>query len=283
MVEEKCPLSGFQDEERQREKQEISESLSRIKHKLLVLSGKGGVGKTTVSVNLAAALSEQRLSVGLLDVDLHGPNVPKMLGIDGKRLDSDGEKIFPYKYNERLEVVSIAFFLPDKSDAVIWRGPLKMAAIKQFIKDVRWGELDYLVVDSPPGTGDEPLTIMQIIEGLDGVVLVTTPQEVALIDVEKAVTFCRKMSARILGIVENMSILICPHCHNEVSLFGKTDSVKKFADAQKLPYLGAVPFEPSVVGASDEGVPIVLKNPDSAAAKSFAQITQKILEAVEKV
>jgi len=279
---EERPMSSDMAHHIEQEREAIRKRLGRVKHKIVVLSGKGGVGKTTVAVNLSVALAKNDTQVGLMDIDLHGPNVPKMLGVEGKRVGGGEEFIYPYAYSDNLRVLSISFFLKEQKDAVIWRGPLKMAAIKQFIKDVDWGDLDWLVIDAPPGTGDEPLSILQLIEELDGVIIVTTPQEVSLLDVKKCVTFCEKLGVRILGIVENMTVLICPHCGGEVLLFGKRGGVEEFAKDADIPYLGEVPFEPSVVEASDKGVPITLKAPETAAAEAFSYIAEKIKRMVEE-
>ena len=278
---EERPMSG-DTRHIEQEREAIRKRLGRIKHKLVVLSGKGGVGKTTVAVNLSVALAKNDTYVGLMDIDLHGPNVPKMLGVEGKRVGGDEESIHPYTYSDNLRVLSISFFLKERGDAVIWRGPLKMIAIKQFIKDVNWGDLDWLVIDAPPGTGDEPLSILQLVEELDGVIIVTTPQEVSLLDVMKCVTFCEKLGVRILGVVENMASLVCPHCGGEILLFGKRGRVKEFAKDADIPFLGEVPFEPSVVEASDTGVPTTLKSPETAAAEAFFSIAEKIKRMVEE-
>lgn len=277
---DECPFGGA--EEAMAEREAMERRLKRIRHKLVVLSGKGGVGKTTVAVNISTALAKGNSQVGLMDIDLHGPNVPKMLGIDGKRVGGDEKSIYPYAYSDNLRVISISFFLKESRDAVIWRGPLKMGAIKQFIKDVNWGRLDWLVIDAPPGTGDEPLTVIQLIDGLDGAIIVTTPQEVSLLDVRKCVTFCRKLEVRILGIVENMTSLICPHCSKEIHLFGRTGRIKRFAEEETIPYLGGVPFDPSVVEASDRGAPVAVEESETTAVKSFLEITERIKRAVEE-
>ncbi len=192
-----------------------------VRHVIMVLSGKGGVGKSTVSVNLAYSLSNHGFRVGLLDLDMHGPNIPKMLGIEDHKLTIMGELIEPVHVTGKLSVMSMAFLLPDTSTPIIWRGPMKMAAIQQFLNEVNWGSLDYLVVDLPPGTGDEALTIAQIAPNLSGAVIVTTPQDVATLDARKSVKFIQKLEIPVLGIIENMSGLICPHCGEEIDLFGK--------------------------------------------------------------
>ena len=194
------------------------ETLRRIRHTIVVLSGKGGVGKSTVAVNLAMALAMSGRQVGLLDVDLHGPSVPTMLGLAGTKLDIEDGKLVPADY-DLLKVISIGFLLERADDAVIWRGPAKAGVIKQLVEEVVWGDLDYLIVDCPPGTGDEPLSVVQTLGAIDGAVIVTTPQDVALADVRKSISFCHTMHVPVLGVVENMSGLICPHCSQQIDLF----------------------------------------------------------------
>ena len=197
----------------------VEGSLKKIKHKFIIMSGKGGVGKTSTSVNLAMALSNKGFQVGLMDVDLHGPDVPRMLGLNGMLDLSKNHKLSPMKYSDHLSAVSIESLTPNKDDAIIWRGPIKYSAIKQFIGDVDWGELDFLLIDSPPGTGDEPLTVAQTIRDAKAII-VTTPQEVSLADVRKSISFCKTVKMEIFGLIENMSSFICPHCNKTIDLFG---------------------------------------------------------------
>jgi len=259
------------------ERQQLHNRLCRIKHKLMVFSGKGGVGKSTVAVNLAISLSRAGKQVGLLDVDIHGPSVPKLLGLEGRAIETKGEAIVPIAFSPNLKVISIGFLLQDRDDAVIWRGPLKMGVIKQFLKDVAWGDLDYLVVDSPPGTGDEPLSLCQLIEDARGAVIVTTPQEVAVIDVRKCITFCRKLNVPVLGVVENMSGFVCPKCGEVTEIF-KSGGGEKMAREMNVPILGRIPIEPGIVAACDSGNPYVLADPESETAKAFEQIVSPLLE-----
>jgi len=256
------------------------ERLRNIRHKVVVLSGKGGVGKSTVAVNLAVALAREH-RVGLMDVDIHGPNVPKMLGIEGQTLGVEKESIIPFQWRDNLKVMSIAFLLQGRDSAVIWRGPLKMIAIRQFITDVEWGKLDWLVIDAPPGTGDEPLSVLQLIEDLDGCIIVTTPQEVSLLDVAKCVTFCEKVGRRILGLVENMTHLVCPHCGKKVDLY-PSGGVGRFAEQRGLEVLGSVPFEPQIARLSDEGKPVVVAAPESDTAKAFLALADKVCALLEE-
>jgi len=264
------------------DEQEISvqQSLSRIKHKIIVMSGKGGVGKTSTSVNLSVALAQGGHKVGLMDVDLHGPDVPRMLGLDGM-LDLNGErKLNPMAHSPNLSVVSIESLTPGKDDAIIWRGPIKYSAIRQFIGDVAWGDLDYLVIDSPPGTGDEPLTVAQTIPDARAVI-VTTPQEVSLADVRKSISFCKTVKMNILGLVENMSGYVCPHCGESLDMFG-TGGGEKTAATAGIPFLGRIPFDPNVVKCGDGGLNIQDKHSDSPVAKAYLGISEKLTQLVGK-
>jgi ATP-binding protein involved in chromosome partitioning len=252
----------------------------KVRNVILVLSGKGGVGKTTVAVNLATALSSHGYHTGLLDLDIHGPDVAKMLGLEGHLLESFGKKIVPVQVTGNLSAVSMAFLLPETSTPVIWRGPMKMTVIRQFLEDVEWGPLDFLVVDLPPGTGDEALSIIQLAPHIRGAVVVTTPQEVSILDISKAVRFAEKMDVPVLGIIENMSGMICPHCGEEIQLFGKGGGEKAAKDLG-VPFLGAIPLDPDIVKASDEGRPYVLRHSDSPAWKAIDEIMEELLKQVK--
>ncbi len=243
----------------------IKSTLGKIKHKLFIMSGKGGVGKSSVSVNVAAALAAKGFKVGILDVDIHGPSVPTLLGISGLMDTDRGSLMVPMEYNENLHVVSMESLLKDPDQAVLWRGPMKTSAIRQFVSDVQWGELDFLVVDSPPGTGDEPMTVLKTVpEAL--CVVVTTPQEVSLSDVRKSINFLQYAQANVLGVVENMSGLVCPHCHESIDLFKKGGG-KETADKYGLNFLGAIPLDPATVVAGDLGTPVVLLEEESFARR----------------
>ncbi|RKX59407.1 MAG: ATP-binding protein [Thermodesulfobacteriota bacterium] len=250
-------------------------SLENIKKKIIVLSGKGGVGKTTVSTNLAVGLAFKGLKIGLLDIDIHGPNVPKMLGLDGLRPSLIEDKLCPVFFENKLKVVSIGFLLPSEDQPVVWRGPLKHKALKEFVYNTEWGELDCLVIDSPPGTGDEILSIIHILNKLDGAIIVATPQKVALSDIRKTITFCKDVNIPILGIIENMSGFVCPKCGTTWEIF-PTGGAEKIAKELKIPFLGKIPIDPQVSKGSDEGKPIVLNYPDSAPGKAFKEIIEKI-------
>ncbi|MHC1625765.1 MAG: Mrp/NBP35 family ATP-binding protein [Methanoculleaceae archaeon] len=270
-----CAAADHCESSQQKEGQKMPEKAKiNVRHVILVLSGKGGVGKSTVATNLAYALSSHGYMTGLLDLDIHGPNIPKMMGIETQRLQShDGKTIEPVWFTGNLAVVSMAFLLPEKSTPVIWRGPMKMQAIRQFLDDVRWGDLDYLVVDLPPGTGDEALTIMQIAPNIDGAVIVTTPQEVAILDSSKALKFVEKLGLRVIGIVENMSGFICPHCGKSIDLFGKGGG-EKAAKEFNVPFLGRIPIDPEMRKACDEGRPFLIRR------RSEADPTWEAIDAV---
>uniref|UniRef100_A0A832GPS7 Iron-sulfur cluster carrier protein n=1 Tax=Caldimicrobium thiodismutans TaxID=1653476 RepID=A0A832GPS7_9BACT len=260
----------------------VREQLSKIKHKIMVMSGKGGVGKSTIAVNIAVGLSLQDFMVGLLDVDLHGPSIPQMLGARDLKLTRrpDG-RLGAIKYSPNLKFLSIEPLLPSEDSAVIWRGPIKISAIKQFIGDIDWGELDYLIIDAPPGTGDEPLTVAKTIPDAYALI-VTTPQEVSLIDVRKSIRFCQKVKMRILGIVENMSGFICPHCGKPVDLF-KRGGGQKLAEEMGLRFLGKIPVDPRVVDTGDRGKPIVGAYPESVTAEAFDNLIRNIISATEEM
>ncbi|MGB9630069.1 MAG: P-loop NTPase [Thermodesulfobacteriota bacterium] len=253
--------------------------LSNIKHRIMVMSGKGGVGKSTVSTNLAVSLSLDGFEVGLLDADIHGPNIPKMLGIESRPVLGSKEGILPVEVFPNLKVISMAFFIGDRDNPVVWRGPIKHNAISQFLGEVEWGNLDFLIVDLPPGTGDEPLSVAHIIKNIDGSIIVTTPQDVALLDSRKAVTFSRMLSIPVIGIVENMSGLICPHCQKEILLF-KTGGGERAAREMKVPFLGRVPIDPELVTDCDRGMPFVMAHPQSMATNAFKEIANRCKEYV---
>ena len=252
----------------------LQERLQKIKHKIIVLSGKGGVGKSTVAVNLAAALSAAGQQVGLLDVDIHGPSIPKMLHLEHTKVQATTEGILPVE-KEGLKVMSIGLLLRNPDDAVIWRGPMKMGVIEQFLKDVDWGELDYLIIDSPPGTGDEPLSVCQLVKDPDGAVIVTTPQDVATSDVRRSITFCRQLGLPVLGVIENMSGFVCPKCGEVTNIF-KTGGGERMAHDMNVPFLGRIPLDPAIDDAGDDGRPFV-RNPRTETAKIFARIIAPIL------
>jgi ATP-binding protein involved in chromosome partitioning len=251
-----------------------------VKHVILILSGKGGVGKSTVAVNLAMALSAHGYQTGILDLDIHGPNIAKMLGFEGRQLELTGGKIQPIPITGNLSAISMASLLPDPSSPVIWRGPMKMTAIRQFLEEVNWGELDFLVVDLPPGTGDEALSIIQLAPNVSGAVIVTTPQDVSTIDASKAVKFIEKMEVPILGIIENMSGMVCPHCGGEIDLFGKGGG-RKVADDMKITYLGAIPIDPEMVKSGDEGRPFILRHTGSPAWIAIDKVMEQLVRQVE--
>jgi len=257
--------------------QQIKARMSKVKHKIAVISGKGGVGKSVVTVNLAVAFAMHGYvnRVGVFDADITGPCVPKMLGIHGQRLQVGPPGAFPVIGPMGIKVVSMDFLLQSEETPVIWRGPLKMKAISQFLSDIVWGELDFLFIDLPPGTGDEPLSIMQLIPEMDGVVIVTIPSEVSQIVVKKAVTFSRKLNMSIIGIVENMSGFVCPKCGEKINIF-KVGGGEKIAEDLKTPFLGRVPIDPEICEDSDKGVPFVVEHMNSPAAKAFMEIVKKI-------
>ncbi len=268
--------------EKVQQDQRIEERLSKIRHVVAVLSGKGGVGKSTVAANLAFALALQDYRVGILDIDVHGPNVPKMLGIEDRRFSGDETHIEPVEVLPNLLATSIALAGYDPDSALIWRGPIKIGLIRQFIADVEWGELDYLIVDTPPGTGDEQLTLAQIVPQMTGAVLVTTPQDVAILDSRKSFNFAGKLNVPVIGVVENMSGFVCPDCGSTHQIF-KTGGGKRAAESLGTAFLGAVPIEPGVVEAGDSGRPIVAAAPESASARAFTAIAGEVVRRAEEL
>ncbi len=249
-------------------------SLTRIQHKIIVMSGKGGVGKSSVSVNLAIALSEKGFRVGLMDVDLHGPDIPRMLGLSGMLEANAEKKLNPMRYSNNLAAVSIESLMANKDDAVIWRGPVKHGAIRQFIGEVAWGDLDFLIVDSPPGTGDEPLTVAQLIKDARALI-VTTPQEIALADVRKSINFCKTLKMGIIGLVENMSGYTCPHCGRSADIFGSGGG-ERTALQTGLTLLGSIPFDPRLVACGDAGLSFRQQFADAPANQAFDAIADSI-------
>ncbi|MFC1578385.1 P-loop NTPase [Thermodesulfobacteriota bacterium] len=252
----------------------VTKSLGNIKNKILVMSGKGGVGKTSTSVNLSIALANKGYKVGIMDVDLHGPDVPRMLGLTGTPEVNQNKKLNPLSYSNNLKAISIESFTPNKDDAIIWRGPLKFSAIKQFIGDVDWKDLDFLIIDSPPGTGDEPLTVAQTISDAKAVI-VTTPQEVALADVRKSINFCKIVKMEIFGLLENMSGFSCPHCSETIELFGSGGG-EKTALQMGIPFLGKIPFDPRMVTCGDTGACYQEVHAESEVTKAYAVVADML-------
>lgn len=252
----------------------VAQSLEKIKNKFIILSGKGGVGKTSTSVNLSMALANKGFNVGIMDVDLHGPDVPRMLGLTGMLDLSENNKLNPMRYSDNLKVVSIESLIASKDEAVIWRGPLKYSAIQQFIGEVEWGELDFLIIDSPPGTGDEPLTIAQTINDARAII-VTTPQEVSLADVRKSISFCKTVKMDIFGLIENMSGFTCPHCNKMIDLFGSGGG-EKTARTAGIRFLGKIPFDPNFVSCGDNGISFQEKYVDAQVTRAFKELAEKI-------
>ncbi|MCP4667493.1 MAG: Mrp/NBP35 family ATP-binding protein [Deltaproteobacteria bacterium] len=273
-----CASPG--DLERAEQDKMIASNLARIKRKIVVMSGKGGVGKSTIAGYLALLLSSRGHKVGLLDVDLHGPSIPRLLHVQGGLdMQPDQKVVRPYRFSENLGLVSLEMVMGDKDTAVIWRGPLKISAIRQFISDIEWGDLDYLVVDSPPGTGDEPLTVAQTIPDAEALI-VTTPQEISLADVRKSINFCRQVHLNILGVVENMSGLVCGHCGEKMSIFGSGGG-KKMALEMGVPLLGEIPIEPEMVALGDQGkLDSLMERSDLEINKVYDQILQSIEKGV---
>ncbi len=260
--------------------EKLKRNMSQIKHKILVLSNKGGVGKSLVAVNLACSLSEKGFKVGILDADLHGPSVAKMLDFEGRKLQGSSEGIIPMRISPNLIAISMASLIESPDMPLVWRGPLKMNALKQFLGEVKWGNLDYLIIDSPPGTGDEPLSICQLIPELEGGVIVTTPQKVALLDSRKCINFLKNLNIPILGIIENMSGLKCPHCGKNIDLF-KSGGGEKVALEFNILFLGKIPININLVESSDEGKPYILQYKNSETAQVFKKIVELIITQIE--
>lgn len=258
------------------QQQILRERMSKIKHKIAIISGKGGVGKSTVTVNLAAAFAQRNKlkNVGILDADIHGPSVPRLLGLTGQRLKVGPPGAFPVVGALGIKVVSIDFFLSEETPT-IWRGPLKMGAIRQFLQDVVWGELDVLFIDLPPGTGDEPLSVAQLLPEIDGVIVVTMPSELSSTIVKKAITFASRLRMPVIGVVENMSGFVCPHCGGKVDIF-QSGGGRKIAEEMQVPFLGSIPIDPKIGVDADRGLPFVLSNAESPAAKAFLEIAEKV-------
>jgi len=262
------------------DQERLKARMSQIKHKIAVISGKGGVGKSTVTVNLGAALAKQGFKVGVLDADIHGPSIPRLYGLEGQKVKTGPTGAFPVPGPLGMKVMSIDFFLPEQTPA-IWRGPLKMRAIRQFLADIIWGELDYLLIDLPPGTGDEPLSVAQLLPELDGVIIVTMPSELSSTIVKKAITFANRLNMHVLGVVENMSGFICPHCGEKTEIF-QSGGGKKMAQETDVEFLGSIPIDPKVCALADKGSPFVIAYPESEASKEFNSIVAKIENKLKK-
>jgi len=275
MTEQVQPLESLS---KKPEEPKIVVNLRRIKRKIMVMSGKGGVGKSTIAANLAAGLALRGYRVGLLDCDIHGPTVPTIFGLESSRPEVNEQGIIPVQVFSNLSVMSVGFLLENKDSPVIWRGPAKMGAIKQFLEEVFWGELDYLIIDLPPGTGDEPLSVAQLIPNCDGSVIVTTPQDVALVSVRKSINFSSKLNVPVIGIVDNMNGLVCPHCGEMINVFG-SGGVEKASKDFNVPILAELPIEPKVAEMEDKGT--VLQGIDHSTEwqKNF----ELVVNSVEKI
>jgi ATP-binding protein involved in chromosome partitioning len=269
----RAQIEAFRQQESD-EQTRLQDNMSKIKHKIAVISGKGGVGKSTVTANLGAALAKEGFKVGVLDADIHGPSIPRLYGLEGKTAKTNISGVFPVEGPMGIKVMSIGFFMAEQMPT-IWRGPLKMKAIKQFLTDVLWGELDYLLIDLPPGTGDEPLSVAQLVPDLDGAIIVTMPSELSSQIVKKAITFAETLEMDVLGVVENMSGFICPHCGTKTEIF-QSGGGKKMAAEMNVDFLGSIPIDPKVGVDADKGLPFVISHPESEASKVFNEIVAKV-------
>jgi ATP-binding protein involved in chromosome partitioning len=268
---------------REQEKR-IKTRMGKIRHKLAILSGKGGVGKSTVTVNLAVALAQKGYKVGVLDADIHGPSIPKLLSVRKGKLTAsrtDNQGIVPVEGPLGIKIVSMDFLLPSDETAVIWRGPMKTGAIRQFLMDVVWNDLDFLLIDLPPGTGDEPLSIMQLMPDIDGILIITAPSEVSQIVVKRAIGFTRELHAPLIGIIENMSGFVCPKCGAEFDVFGAGGG-QKISEELSVPFLGKIPIDQKICEDSDRGTPFIIEHPDTPAAKSFMQMVNRIEDSLKQ-
>jgi Mrp family chromosome partitioning ATPase len=256
--------------------EKIINNMAEVRNKFMVFSGKGGVGKTTVAVNLAYSIMSKGYKVGLLDIDIHGPNVVKMMGLEDKRL-TGSEKIEPIGVFKHMKIMSTASMLETEDSPIIWRGPLKMKLIRQFLEDVNWGKLDFMIIDSPPGTGDEPLSIAQLMPGLNGGIVVTTPQKIAILDAKKSIRFAQQLNIPFIGLVENMSGFICPHCNRRIDIF-KTGGGMKLTKEMGIEFLGRIPYDPQVMLSCDDGI-VYLKDHKNgtAAGEAYSHIAKKII------
>jgi Mrp family chromosome partitioning ATPase len=280
----KRDISESQEVEKEKSKEEerLQSTLQRIRYKVLVLSGKGGVGKSSIAVNLAVSLAASGKKTGIFDADLHGPSVPTMFGVEGRPLQVKNEKILPVE-KEGVKILSVGFLLQNQNQALIWRGPMKTGVIRQFFTDAEWGDLDYLIVDLPPGTGDEPLSICQLFHSPDGAIIVTTPQTIAAVDVRKSITFCNKLNVRVLGVIENMSGFICPHCGKESEIFHRGVGGELIAEEMGVPFLGRIPIDPLIGIKSDEGIPWITEASSTKSGRVFRKIVEPVfsLETVQ--
>jgi len=262
-------------------RQRLQANLCQIKHVFFVLSGKGGVGKSTVAANLALTLGMNGFHVGLLDIDFHGPSIPTILGLTDAQTRTVDGLIEPVTLSSMVTVMSIAFLLRGTDDAVIWRGPMKAGVIRQLLADVAWGPLDALVVDCPPGTGDEPLSIVQEVGRADGAIIVTTPQQVAVADVRRSINFCHKLDLHVFGVIENMAGFICPHCNKTTDIF-RTGGGEAMAADMGVPYLGRIPIDPEMVSTGDQGLPYVQKFAERPAAKAFFHAVEPLIKMMQR-
>lgn len=253
----------------------LMKNMNNIKYKIAVMSGKGGVGKSTVAVNLATTFQKKGFKTGILDVDIHGPNVPKMLGLEGEQLSVDKNELIPVVTENGMKVLSMAFLLDSLDSPIIWRGPQKSGAIKQFMSDVRWGNLDVLIIDNPPGTGDEPLTVLQSLPDIDAVVMVTTPNSVSQEDVLKCVKMVKMLKVENIGLVENMAYFVCPDCGKKIHIFGE-DNMEKFAEFMEIEYLGDIPLTQEISKSAENDTPITIKDGETVVNKGFSKIVDKI-------
>jgi Mrp family chromosome partitioning ATPase len=261
--------------------EQIQAQLARIKHRVVVMSGKGGVGKSTIAVNLAYGLALAGKKVGLLDADIHGPSVAKMTGTEGARVSGTPEgMIQPVRLHDNFHALSIAYLIDSEDSALIWRGPMKMSALKEMIENTAWGDLDYLIVDCPPGTGDEPLSVVQLLGILDGAVIVSSAQDVAILDVRKSMDFATKLNLPVIGLVENMSYVLCPHCGKEIQLYGGEGMGKLLMDYH-TELLAKLPFDTNITTSCDSGRPFIYDFGKTSSAQILQEAVQKIIAKLE--